>query len=175
MQRAMTNIKAATDYLAASGALPISIIEADGVCTFRLKVDPAAISTHWVREAEAVVVIKSARQLAGKTPDADAAVAALHRAAGDQRITLTPHATAMERAGSVAKRLDDYLGGMRGTGVLREFNCEFKRRRTEAAEGGSGFMTYKNALARLRVTLIPLRMSGGQPAVGQSLFAEIFR
>jgi hypothetical protein len=35
-------------------------------------------------------------------------------------------------------------------------------------------MSYENAAARLRLALIPLLMNGGKPAVGGSLFAEIF-
>jgi hypothetical protein len=34
--------KAARDYLSASGAVPICIIQTDGVCTFILKLDPLA-------------------------------------------------------------------------------------------------------------------------------------
>ncbi len=50
MQRAMTNTKAATDYLAASGATAISVIRSEGGSTFRIghKIDPAALSIHWV-------------------------------------------------------------------------------------------------------------------------------
>ena len=56
----------------------------------------------------------------------------------------------MERAGGAAQKLDEFLGGMRGTGVLMQFNKEYKRRRTEATANGSGFMIYRVALGRLR-------------------------
>jgi hypothetical protein len=46
MQRAMTNNKAATDYLHVSGAVPIRITQTDGVCSFRPKIDPNNVSTH---------------------------------------------------------------------------------------------------------------------------------
>jgi hypothetical protein len=43
-----------------------------------------------------------------------------------------------------------------------------------AALNGRGFMSFATAESRLRASLVPLLMNGGQPAVGQSLFAEIF-
>jgi hypothetical protein len=121
-------------------------------------------------ETVAAAVVKSARQHGGKTPNVDVALAALHQAASDHRATLTPHAVAVERAGDAVKRLDAYIGSMRGTGALVQQGIQ-----TETTEGGCGFMTYKVALARLRFALIPLLIGGGQPSVGQSLFAQVFR
>jgi hypothetical protein len=105
--------KAATDYLATSGATAISIIQTDGVCAFRiaLTIDREAISTHWLPEAVATPVIKSARHHAGKTTDIDAAIAALHQAATDHRATLMPHAVVLQRAGGAVKRLDARCAG----------------------------------------------------------------
>jgi hypothetical protein len=56
MQRAMTNTtKAATDYLAASGATAICVIQSEGGCTFRsgTKIDQSALSIYWLREEQA--------------------------------------------------------------------------------------------------------------------------
>ena len=86
-------------------------------------------------------------------------------AARDQRITLTPNETAMDRAAIAAKKLDEFLSSMRGTGVLMQFNKEY----------GSGFMIYRLALGRLRLALVPLLMNNGQPSVGASLFEQVFR
>jgi hypothetical protein len=49
------NRKRTMEYLAASGATAISIIEIDGVCTFRVgtKIDPRAVSVQWITEANA--------------------------------------------------------------------------------------------------------------------------
>jgi hypothetical protein len=102
--------KAATDYLATSGATAISIIQTDGVCAFHitLKIDQEAISTHWLPEAVATPVIKSARHHAGKTTDIDAAIAALHQAATDHRATLmhTPSCWNARAARSKGSTLD---------------------------------------------------------------------
>jgi hypothetical protein len=173
----MGNTKAATDYLAASGATAISIIEAKGVCAFRigLKIDQNAVAVYWLPEPNAALIVKQVRRDAGRTPDADVATAALHRAAADNRTTLTPHATATERAGNAVRQLDAHLDAMRGSGVLAEFNREYKRQREAATLRGEGYMPFSTATARLRRALIPLLIGGKQLAVGQSLFAEIFR
>jgi hypothetical protein len=103
-------------------------------------------------------------------------LAALHEAASDLGATLTPHATAIERAQAAATKLDRYMESLRDSGVLAEFNRQYKLRRLEANANGSGFMTYKIAVARLRRALIPLLMGGGR-TIGpvQSLFAAVFR
>ena len=45
---------------------------------------------------------------------------------------------AIERAGDAAARLDAYLDAMKRSGVLKEFNAEYKRRRMEATMRGKG-------------------------------------
>jgi hypothetical protein len=189
------NTKAALSYLAASGAvLPISIIESGGVCTFRAggKIDPNnAVAVYWASTAHqasdddwwspetpesktvAVAVLTTARKLAGKAPNAAEAEAALHQSATINRTVLTPHKTMMARAEVGAKRVDDYLAGLRGTGILTGFNREFKKRRMAAAATGAGYMTYKIALGRLRLALVPMLATGQKPTVG--LFETIFR
>jgi hypothetical protein len=169
--------KAAIAYLIASGATAITIVENETGCTYRVgtKIDPRAAVVHWLRETEAQAVLKAARRAAGKSPDIATATAALRRTASDQRgVTLTPHGTAMARAGEAAKRLDRYMDSLRGTGVLKEFTKAYRRKRLAAGLRGEGFMSYGNAELRLRRALIPLLQGGGKPAVGQSLFAQIF-
>ena len=121
---------------------------------------------------DAKPVVKVARRLAGK--NVDDAVVSLRKAAVECRATLTPHGVAMQRAAGAARRLDEYLTSLKGTGVLKEFARTYKRRRIAAAERGKGFMSYKVAELRFKRALIPLLMNGGKPAVGASLFAAIF-
>jgi hypothetical protein len=92
----------------------------------------------------------------------------------NSQATLTEHDIAVSRAGEAAKRLDRFMDSLRGTGALKEFTKAYRRRRLAAAERGEGFMSYANAVARLRQGLIPLLMNGGKPVVGASLFAEVF-
>jgi hypothetical protein len=174
MPRTMTN--AAIDYLKASGAIAISVVEIDGVCTFQIgvKISPHAIEAQWLPETAASAIVKRARCDAGKAASVSAAIEALHGAAADQRVTLTPHAMAVDRARTAVARLDSYLEAGRTGGVLQKFNAEFKRRRTDAKADGKGFMSYSVATSRLRRALVPLLMSGGHPAIGQTLFGEVF-
>jgi hypothetical protein len=72
---------------------------------------------------------RQARQHAGASPDAGVATAALHRAAADQRVTLTLHDVAMLRAGDAAGRIERYIDSMRAKGAMREFTRANKRRR----------------------------------------------
>jgi hypothetical protein len=123
--------RAAIAYLTASGATAITITEVDGVCTFRVggKIDPRAVSVQWLPEMNARAIVKLARQHAGASPDAGVATAALHRAAADQRVTLTRHDVAMLRAGDAAGRIERYIDSMRAKGATREFTRAYKRRR----------------------------------------------
>jgi hypothetical protein len=86
--------KPALAYLKASGAAPIFITEVDGVATIRRtggKVDPRAVVVFWIMVANAKPVVKLARKLAGKNPDAGEAEGALRRATVECRATLTAH------------------------------------------------------------------------------------
>jgi hypothetical protein len=126
----------------------------------------------WINERDAAPVGKAARRHAGRDPDLSAATAAVHRSAASLGATLTPRDIAIERAGDAAARLDSHIEAMRGSGVLKEFNAAFKRRRMEATMRGKGFMTYANAMTRLRRALIPMLSGGGRP-IGPGMFAGI--
>ena len=78
-------------------------------------------------------IVRQARHDAGRSPDAARAGRALAQAAVDHRQTLTPHDVTIERAGNAATKLDRYMESLRGSGVLAEFNRQYKRRRIEAA------------------------------------------
>ena len=167
--------KAAVAYLIASGATAITIIENVTGCTFRVgtKISRRAAVVMWLREDEATALLKAARRRAGKSPDLTKATSALTKAASDQRVTLTEHATAMMRAGVAAAKLDQYMASLRGTGVLVEFNRAFKRKRMAATARGEGFMPYSTAMLRLRKALVPLLQGGGNVHTA-TLFADVF-
>jgi hypothetical protein len=167
--------KAALAYLAASGVIAISIIEVDGVAAFRVSTKINTTSNNpifWIVASDAKPVVKVARRLAGK--NVDDAVVSLRKAAVECRATLTPHGVAMQRAAGAARRLGEYLTSLKGTGVLKEFKRTYKRRRIAAAERGKGFMSYRVAELRFKRALIPLLQSGGKPALGVSLFTQVF-
>lgn len=59
--------------------------------------------------------------------------------------------------------------------MLKEFTPELSVSRIAAIERGEGFMSFSAAELRFKRALIPLLMNGSKPAIGVSLFAEIFR
>jgi hypothetical protein len=169
--------KAAIKYLELSGATAICLIETGTGCAIQLghTTDPRVVAIYWLPAAQAKPLVRRARKHAGRHPDSAAASAALAQAASDHRATLTPHVTAMTRAGAAAERLDAYVASLRSRGAMKEFTRTYRERRMAAAERGEGFMSYKNAELRLRRALIPMLLNGVPPAMGQSFFAEIFR
>jgi hypothetical protein len=112
--------KATIQYLIASGATAISITEVDGVAAFRVgtKINPNARAIFWTM-ADAKPVVACARRLAGKNQNIDDAVVSLKKAAVECRATLTPHNVAISRAANAARKLDEYLTSLKGTGVLK--------------------------------------------------------
>jgi hypothetical protein len=110
-----------------------------------------------------------ARRLAGANPHGDEAIAALRQAAAESRATLTPHATAMGRAGGAAQRLDEYMSSLRVDRRAARIQP-----RVQTAATARRLLTFKTAEARLRTALIPLLMNAGKPTVGASLFAQVF-
>jgi hypothetical protein len=168
--------KAALAYLKASGTRAISVVKVDGVAAFRVgtRNKPNATVVFWIATVNAKRVVKCARRLAGKNQNIDDAVVSLKKAATECRATLTPHDTAISRAADAARRLNEYVSSVRGTGMLREFKRAFKVRRETAMAAGRGFMPYKTAMSRLRLALVPLLQTGGKPAIGASLFAQVF-
>jgi hypothetical protein len=69
-------------------------------------------------------------------------------------------------------RLDLLINKMKRDGTLREFNATYKARRAAALAEGRGFMSYGNAMARLKLALIPM-LQTGQPIAG--IFNQVFR
>jgi hypothetical protein len=179
-QRRSPDGRSAIEYLHASGAVAISLIEVDGAYVFRT--GPLAKSRDipsgrifWISAQQAKPIVRRARKNAGPAPNVTSAATALHEAASDLGATLTPHATAIERAGNAATKLDAYFESMRRSGQLAEFNAQYKRHRMAAMARGEGYMSFGTAMQRLRRALIPLLMGGGR-TIGpvQSLFETIF-
>src|SRR5450755_3547282 len=145
----MPDRKQAESYLAASGAVPISVTRRDGVCSIHAGRPGAHVGdvvlTQWIDERQAIAVTREARRYAGDRPDGPTAANALARAAASQRATLTADHVAIERAGAAAEKVEQHIAALRKTGGLREFNREFSARRNEARAAGHGFMPYTTA------------------------------
>jgi len=135
------NRKRAEQYLEASGATAITVTDTGKIST-SAKITGSVACRWWIAAADAARVAGSARRCAGAASDVATATAAVARSAASLGATLTDDATAVSRASSAVVKLDAYMDSLRGTGVLKEFNRAYKRRRTEAAASGRGFMTY---------------------------------
>lgn len=169
------NRKRAVEYLRASGAVPISIIERDSVCSIHAgKISGTVAARWWLNARDAPRVATDARSLAGRDPDVSAASAAVARSAAVLKATLTPDDVAIARAGAAVTRLDEMIEAMRKDGTLQQFNTRYKAGRTAALAKGRGFMGYGVAMARLKRSLIP-RLIGRSDAPMQGLFEEVFR
>jgi hypothetical protein len=91
------NIKRAIEYLAACGAVPIAIIERDGLCSIHAgKIAGTVAARWWISERIAPRVAAQARRLADVSPDVSPATAALHRSAASLGLTLTADDVAAE-------------------------------------------------------------------------------
>jgi hypothetical protein len=103
------------------------------------------------------VALHELRQVQGRdgklAVEAGFAVEVIGRVAKRLEIRLTDHATLMARAKAASAQLGVKLDGARVTGDLQFFNKEFKRRRRAAEASGQRFMTYNQALARLRAAM----------------------
>ena len=63
---------------------------------------------------------------------------------------LRAYATVLARAKAALAKIDAGMAWAQRTGVLHEFNREYRRRRLEAQGRGERFMGYAQAKARLR-------------------------
>jgi hypothetical protein len=171
----MSDRKRAESYLAASGAVPISVSRRDGVCTIHAGRSVGdVVSTQWIDQRQAIAVAREARRYAGDRPDGPTATAALARAAASQKTTLTPDHVAIERAAAASARVDQHLAALRKTGGLREFNKAYAARRDEARAAGRGFMSYSAATARLRSAMVERLVRKDVVAPVGQLFEKIF-
>jgi hypothetical protein len=167
------NRKHAVAYLAASGAVPLTVIVRDGVGSIHTgKISGTVAGRWWLHHSrDASRVAAQARTCAGKSPDVAAALDAVQRSATSLGATLTPDDTAIARAANSVMRLDSMFERMRTDGTLREFNAKYKAGRAAAKAQGRGFMSYSAATLRLKKALLPA-LQTGQPVAG--VFERVF-
>ncbi len=176
LSRAPTR-KAAVAYLAASGAVPISIVKSGAAPTFAFstanKITGRTIAARWwTASPDAARIASAARQAAGTAADLAECKAVLARCATSAGATLTPEDVAIAGASAAITRLDAMVDTMRRNGTLAEFNARYKSGRAAAAVEGRGFMAYSVAMARLKRALIPM-LQQGKPI--SEILVEVFR
>jgi hypothetical protein len=113
--------------------------------------DPEGAEVAWWCEAvKARAVLRLARKGGGDIP-------AAARAHG---VALTDHATVLARATAAVAKIEAGMAWAQRTGVLHEFNQEYRRRRLGAQRRGERFMGYAQATARLRRAITIWRQLG---------------
>jgi hypothetical protein len=134
--------RAVMDYIAA--------FDLAAVCRYRdgrldvTRKPAGAAAAWWCETVKAGPVIRAARRHSGDIP-------AAARALG---VALTDHATVLARATAALARIEAGMAWAQRTGVLHEFNQEYRHRRLEARGRGERFMAYAQATARLRPVLV---------------------
>jgi hypothetical protein len=120
--------RAVMDYIAA--------FDLAAVCQYRdgrlgVILNPAgAVAAWWCEAVKARPVIREAGRHSGDIP-------AAARALG---VALTDHATVLARAKHAVAKIEAGMAWAQRTGVLHEFNQEYRRRRLEAQRRGERFM-----------------------------------
>jgi hypothetical protein len=99
-----------------------------------------AEAAWWCEAGKAGPVIRAARRHSGD-------ITAAARALG---VALTEHATVLARAKHAVAKIEAGMAWAQRSGVLHEFNQEYRRRRLEAQRRGERFMGYGQATALLR-------------------------
>lgn len=145
-------------------------------------VDPPTLARAWwvsgQRPAQQIVSLTLACDLRGYSLDhgrlsvpvtklAEAITAAARRL----KIGLTDYQVGLTRVQGATTRLAEALSDAMADGGLKFFNAEYRRRRQEAQQAGTYFMSYNVARARLQDALAKAAASGG---VDAQVIAKVF-
>ena len=87
-------------------------------------------------------------------------------------LTVTPHDVVRRRVAERTSKIDDAIAQALDAGVLKEFNSQYRARRLAAKKAGKRFMSYSEALRRLRATVADAAASGG--TISKSFIAAVF-
>ena len=118
------------DYLRAFDLTAIAVTANGRIRALR---NPAgAEAAEWCVARDASSVTRIVRKHCGNIP-------AAARALG---VALTDHATVPARATAALAGIEARMASAQRTGVLHEFNQEYRRRRLEAQRQGERFMSY---------------------------------
>jgi hypothetical protein len=109
----------------------------------------------WLHADQAGAVLKAARQAGGD----------IETAARKVGVELADHGAVLARSEAAVAKIQAGLQRAQKSGVLHEFNAEYRRRRLEAARQGRRFMSYRAAKARLQRVLTQVAATGVAPPV----------
>jgi hypothetical protein len=150
----------ARDYVAAFNLVAIVQWRDNrlGVCK-----NPTGGAAAWWCPAEHAGAVIHAANANGK--DVPAAAARLH-------VALTDHETVAQRVTEAVERIDTHLTEAQRRGDLAFFNSSYRTRRVAAQAAGLSFMSYAQALRRLRIAVAQAAANGGQCT--RSLMLSVF-
>ena len=169
------NTRAALKYLEASGVRAISITSGAGHVVIHVGYKVDAVIAYWLPAVSARPVAARARKLVGDgTDNIGDVVAAVQAAAVQLHVRLTEHDTAISRATAMAERLDAFLDHLKDFGLAAGLpeNLPATAARGQGARPGLHELWGRGIAPKQ--ALIPLLQNGGKPAVGASLFREVF-
>jgi hypothetical protein len=140
---------ASLDYLAAFDLKCICVSNTGRVYTTK---NPAGASlAYWCRASDTDKVAKAA-WFSGDVPEA----------ARRLQIAVTPHSVVAKRTADRTAALDNAIAEAIDAGVLRRFNSEYRSRRLAAKRNGQRFISYGQALGKLRSVIAGAVASGGK-------------
>ena len=148
------------DYLAAFDLRCICVTSSGRVYTAKNPTVGAA-GVWWTKSEDADRVAA----LAWSTGDVPSAASQL-------RIALTPHETVCRRIGERVNKIDEEISKAIDRGVLKKFNSQYRQRRLQARQNGQRFMSYSEALRRLRKVVADSVAHGG--AISGSFVDQVF-
>ena len=121
-----------------------------------------AAAAFWCRAADASRVAEAAWQVGD--------IMAAGQRCG---VALTPHAVVLRRTAERVSKIDEVIAAGIDAGVLKKFNGTYRARRLQARQRGESFMSYSEALRRLRVLLAKSVARGGEiPKSFSAVFDE---
>jgi hypothetical protein len=148
--------RAILNYVYGFGLTAVAVTRDGRIVSVR---DPTGCEAAWWVES------KHAGKIIRAVKDADVAGAAVTLG-----IQVTEHGEVVMRARHAVAKIEDGMAWAQRTGVLSAFNSEYRRRRLEAFKAGRGFMSYRDAQARLRKALGKVAAGAGPVAVVRAVF-----
>jgi hypothetical protein len=87
-------------------------------------------------------------------------------------LTVTPHDVVRRRVAERTSAIDEAIAEAVDSGVLKQFNSEYRKRRLQAKQSGKPFMSYPEAHARLRKVIADAVAKDG--TISKSFIAAVF-
>ena len=151
---------ASLDYLKSFDLAAVAVSPSGRVYVCR---DPKGASMAWWCRASDADQIAHVAWMNGDVPGA------AHRLG----LTVTPHDVVVRRVGERTAKIDEAIKSAISDEVLKEFNAQYRSRRLAAKRDGQRFISYGQALVKLRKVVADAVASGGKIPT-RSFVAAVF-